>query len=433
MRLFCFKRPLFLPEKGSEKGRGKLPLFSFSPTHFITINSNEMANTIKALFWVYKSRLNENGKAPLMIRLSFQKKRLDKSTGHFISPKDWNAIKQQLKGKDQAAIELNNWIHSTKVKVIKLAGDNSDIHLPTIFTHLFSAGKEEPGLLEVINEHNRKLKERVGNDYTYSTYEKYVFTRDKVEKFIQAHYKEKDIFLKDLTGDFIIEFDHYLRAKDKNQHNTAVKYCLNLKKIINEAVLRGLMKSNPFKEYKTVYRDTPQIYLQKEELILIEGAELIKPHHLLARDLFLFQCYTGLAYTDMTNLSKSDFSLDNEGRMWIIKQRQKTGITSYIPVFPETQSIIVKYQTSIKRKTGLLPFYSIQKYNQYINEVGKIAGINPPLSSHVGRRTFGNIALAKGFSINVISKILGHSNTLITQRIYAITTQRIVSKEIDKW
>ena len=169
------------------------------------------------------------------------------------------------------------------------------------------------------------------------------------------------------------------------------------------------------------------------EVIAIEKLDLIILRLLLVRDLFLFQCSTGLSYTDMTKLSCNDISIDNQGRKWIIKARQKTGITSTIPLLPKAIQIMEKYSTVNNNQLSLFPTYSIQKFNQYIGEVGILAGIHKKLSSHVGRRTFGNIALARGISLNVISKILGHSNTLITQRIYAITTQNIINSEIEKW
>jgi integrase len=212
-----------------------------------------------------------------------------------------------------------------------------------------------------------------------------------------------------------------------------VKYCLNLKKVINLAVLEGKLAVNPFKNYKTVYKDTPQIYLEANEVILIERARLCKNNHLLVRDLFLFQCYTGLAYTDLVNLKYNDVSVDAQQRSWIIKPRQKSGIVSTIPLLPPAISLIHKY-AGLKKSAGVIfPHYSIQKYNQYLVEIGDLIGLKKRLSSHVGRRTFGNLALSRGVSLNVISKILGHSNTLITQRIYAITTQNIISSEIDKW
>jgi integrase len=285
-------------------------------------------------------------------------------------------------------------------------------------------------LMKTIDLFVSDLKDRVGKDYRYSTYEKYVFMQEKVASFLKQQ-KIKDVRLKDLKTSFIIDFDHFLRTSENNQHNTAVKYCINLKRVINVAVLRGLIPSSPLNAYKTVYKDTQQIYLNEAELITLQYVALKKQTHKICLDLFLFQCFTGMAYTDMINLENKDISFD-DGRKWIIKPRQKSNIVATIPLLHDAYTIIEKYHEYEKKGKFLLPRYSIQKYNQYIGEIGKIAGISKKLSSHAGRRTFGNIALARGVSLNVISKILGHANTLITQRIYAITTQKIISNEIDK-
>jgi len=361
-----------------------------------------MANTIRVLFWLHKSKKNKQGEAPLMVRLSYQKQRVEKATGFYVQPATWSSVKQKVKKTDPVSNEINNWIDTFRSRVLSQSRDLEDVHLPTLIGKLFAKSKTEPTLLELFKDHNQRMKERVGNDYRYSTYEKYEFALKKVTAFIKQKYNQNDVYLKDLKTGFIIDFDHYLRSTDHNQHNTAVKYCINLKKVINEAVMRGMMKANPFNHYKTNYKDTPQVYLLQDELNLIISIELKKETHILTRDLFLFQCYTGLAYTDLTTLSKKDFSMDSQGRMWIIKARQKSGIVSYIPLLPQAKEILEKYQGSIRNKNGLFPFYSIQKYNQYLGEIGDLAGFTKKLSSHVGRRTFGNIALAKGISINTI-------------------------------
>ncbi len=395
-----------------------------------------MANTIKVLFWLHRHKINKEGLVPLMIRLTFQSKRLDKATGYYVNPAIWNISKQRLKGFSENSREINSWIAETSAKIFSIYKQMvvvNNVHLPSIMGKLFVEVKDEPTLLKVIEQHNQEMKERVNNGFSYSTYEKYVFTQNKVRAFIEGVLKQKNLLLRDVTTKFIMDFDHYLRVHDNNKHNTAVKYCLNLKRIMNVAVMRGLIPFNPFNVYKTVFKDTPQVYLNEYEVLAIEEIKLVKAQHLLVRDLFLFQCYTGLAYTDMISLYLKDISIDNSGRKWIIKARQKSGIISTIPLLPKALEIIDKYATYIRNQNGLFPHYSIQKYNQYIAEVGTIAHITKKLSSHVGRRTFGNIALAKGVSMNVISKVLGHANTLITQRIYAITTQSIISQEIEKW
>ena len=395
-----------------------------------------MANTIKVLFWLHRTKTNKEGLAPLILRLTFQKSRVEKATGYYVIPDDWIIPKQRLRVNKKTNIEINDWIAETASKISNIAKEevnNRSMNLHSIIERLFAEVKEEPALLKVISDHNEQLRLRVGKDYTYSTYEKYVFTYDKTKAFIRTILKKKDILLRDITTKFIMDFDHYLRVNDNNQNNTAVKYCLNLKRVLNMAVMEGLMTKNPFNAHKTVYKDTAQVYLSEAEVSILENAKLVMQNHILVRDLFLFQCYTGLAYTDMVNLEIKDISIDANGRKWIIKARQKSGVVSTIPLLPQSIKIIKKYNVDSGKNNKLFRCYSIQKYNQYIGEVGQLVKLNKKLSSHVGRRTFGNVGLSKGLSLNVISKILGHSNTLITQRIYAITTQNIISNEIDKW
>lgn len=395
-----------------------------------------MANALKVLFWLHKTKANKQGLAPLILRISYNRSKAEKATGFYVHPKDWNSSKQRVKGEKPTAIQVNSWLDYSTARLGDLFRDavhKQEVHLPSIINLLFAKPVDDPTLLKTIHEHNIAMLERTGHDFSFSTYEKYVFTYNKLQAFITHHYKQKDIYLRDLNTRFIMEFDHYLRTVDKNQHNTAVKYCLNLKKVINLAVLQGKLSVNPFKNYKTVYKDTPQVYLEGHEVTLIENARLCKSNHLLVRDLFLFQCFTGLAYTDLINLKFNDITVDGQQRSWIIKPRQKSGIISTIPLLPSALVLIQKH-SSLKKSTGVIfPHYSIQKYNQYLGEIGDLIGLKKKLSSHVGRRTFGNLALSRGISLNVISKILGHSNTLITQRIYAITTQKIIVNEIDRW
>lgn len=395
-----------------------------------------MANTLKVLFWLRRNKTNKEGVIPLMIRISYQGAKAEKSTGFYVHPKDWNAPKQRMRGEKDASQKINSWLdyaNATIGEIFRDAVKSKEVHLPTLLNKLFSNPVVDPTLLDTIKEHNYAMLERVGHDFSYSTYEKYVFTYDKVEAFIRKHLKRGDVFLRELNARFIMEFDHYLRTVDKNQHNTAIKYCLNLKKIINLSVMQGKMSSNPFKAYKTVYKDTPQVYLEAFEVDLIEKARITRNNLLLVRDLFLFQCFTGLAYTDLVNLKLSDITMDAQQRSWIIKPRQKSGIVSTIPLLPAAQALVHRYTLLNNSGGNIFPVYSIQKYNQYLGEIGGLIGLKKKLSSHVGRRTFGNLALSRGISINVISKILGHSNTLITQRIYAITTQKIISQEIERW
>ena len=294
-----------------------------------------MANRIKVLFWLHRSKTNKDGLTPLILRLSNNNKKVEKATGYYINANDWNIQKQRLKGNKENNAAINNWIDKFIVKLTKIVAryqDDENIYLPTLLEQLFAITKVEPTILQLISDHNEQIKLRVGKDYSHSTYEKYVFTFNKVKAFIENFYGKNDISLKSIDTKFIMDFDHYLRVNDSNKHNTTVKYCLNLKRVMNVAVLQGLLVTNPMNKFKTVYKDTAQVYLSKAEVETIEKTVLTKAKYILVRDLFIFQCNTGLAYTDMINLLHSDISIDHNGKSWIVKARQKTGIVSTIPL-----------------------------------------------------------------------------------------------------
>jgi hypothetical protein len=300
---------LLCPFTGGKNG-GKylsfLPIQLLFSYPFLQFKISKMANTIKVLFWLHRSKVNKQGKVPLLVRLTYKTQKSDKATGYYIFPERWNLIKQRLKGGSKKENEINEFLQSITTKSIRLFNDGAekdDVYLPNILKELFTQQKDEPTLLQTIKDFNNNLKMRVGKDYTYSTYEKYVFTKDKVAAFLAGR-KGGDIRLRDLKVEFIMEFDHYLRTVENNQHNTAVKYCINLKRIINVVVLKGMIPSNPFTAYKTVYKDTQQVFMDEKELEQVRNVSLNRPKHLLARDLFLFQACTGLAYTDMIALEK---------------------------------------------------------------------------------------------------------------------------------
>lgn len=174
------------------------------------------------------------------------------------------------------------------------------------------------------------------------------------------------------------------------------------------------------------------MFLNEDEVAILCNLSLEKPACLLVRDLFIVQCHTGLSYTDLSSLAQHDI-VEREDRLWMIKQRRKTGMIAAIPLLPQAVDAIKKYGKSNQRTSQIFLTYSIPKYNHYLQKIALQAGLTKGLSSHVGRRTFGNLAISKGISINVISKLPGHSSTMITGRIYAVTSASIIAAEMDKW
>jgi site-specific recombinase XerD len=392
-------------------------------------------NNIKILFWIQPSKCNKKGEAPIYLRISHNAERKNLSTGFNISPDRWDTTKAQVKGSKEDAVRINAYISQTRAKLIELFNEilkEGDINVDKLIDRFFGRDINSMTLLELVEYHNKDFEARIGTDYTFSTFEKYDILRKKLMDFIPAKYQKKDIRLRDLGHQFMADFDFYLKNHDNNEHNTATKYLKNLKKILNVAVINDWVEENPFENFKATYKDVDRVYLTQHELELIQNKRFQLGRLSLVKDLFLFQCYTGLAYSDMAKLTTGHISPGIDGNKWIITRRKKTDVRAAIPLLRQAEELINKYADgSTDSQKPLFPFYSIQKFNSYLHEIADLSGINKNLTSHVGRRTFATtIALANGIGLETISKILGHTSTKITA-IYAVVTDLKVGEDMN--
>lgn len=194
-------------------------------------------------------------------------------------------------------------------------------------------------------------------------------------------------------------------------NNTAIQKMKQIKKIMRMAVEEGYIKVSPFK-LKMKADEVVVEPLTKEELRTLRSKEIGVERLERVRDMFVFACYTGLAFTDMHQLQPDDIITTPDGKEWIIKTRQKTKIVSTIPLLPIAKEILQKYN-------GKLPTMCNQRYNGFLKELGAICGIKKELHSHLARHTFATLLLNSGLDMVSVSKILGHANSKITERIYA--------------
>ncbi len=392
-------------------------------------------NNLRILFWLYRSKKNSQDEVPIYLRITYNQERKNISTGFYINAARWDKSKSMVKGTKDDAMQINSYITQTKATLMesfnKMLKDR-DINLDILVDHFFGRDVNNMSLLEMVKYHNSDFKVRIGTDYTFSTFEKYDILHRKLCAFIPYKYNKTDIRLKDISNKFLADFDFYLKNHDKNQHNTATKYLKNLKKIVSMAIVNGWLDDNPFKGYKATYKDVDRVYLTQTELDKIES-KVFKLNRLeLVRDMFLFQCYTGLAYSDMAKLTAGHISPGIDGNKWIITRRKKTDVRAAIPLLPKAEELLAKYDNgSNDINRALFPFYVIQKFNSYLHEIADLCGISKNLTSHVGRRTFATtIALGNGIGLETISKILGHTSTKITS-IYAIVTDHKISEDMN--
>jgi integrase len=193
------------------------------------------------------------------------------------------------------------------------------------------------------------------------------------------------------------------------------------KKIVVSAVNGGSISVNPFGNMKFSVKKQDPAFLTEAELDIIKNKSLCG-RLAKVRDVFVFSAYTGLAYVDVCELKAEHVIPDSEGNLWIRKPRQKTKVVSTIPLLPIPAEILKKYSYQ-------LPVSSNQKMNAYLKEIGTVCGIDKELHYHCSRHTAATLLLNRGTSLEVVSKVLGHSNTKQTQH-YARMLDKTVFNEV---
>jgi integrase len=173
-------------------------------------------------------------------------------------------------------------------------------------------------------------------------------------------------------------------------------------------------------------------FLTEQELQTLSNKALMNERLRQVRDIFVFSCYTGLAYIDAANLTPQNIGIGMDGERWIYTFRQKTDTRTNIPVLPPAMAIIEKYKEHqlCKVKNKLLPILSNQKMNAYLKEIAALCNINKELTFHIARHTFATtVTLSNGIPIETVSKMLGHSSIKQTQH-YAKILDRKVSDDM---
>ena len=314
----------------------------------------------------------------------------------------------------------------------KLIANNLDITIENIKNSLSGATKRKRFLISIFEEHNNKIKELLGIEYAPGTYERYQTSLKHTKDFLNWKYNVSDFDIEKIDHSFITDYEFYLRSVRKCANNTAVKYIKNFNKIIKLCLANHWLEKNPFANYKSKVKEVERVYLSEVEIQSIINKDLKIERLSLVRDIFLFSCFTGLAYIDVKNLTKSNISIGIDGDRWIYTHRQKTESASKIPVLPVTQMIIDKYADHPQsvNEQKLLPILSNQKMNAYLKEIAAVCEIEKDLTFHIARHTFATtVTLTNGVPIESVSKMLGHKNLRTTQH-YAKVLDKKVSEDM---
>ena len=385
-------------------------------------------------FSLRESKQNKKGLSPIEVSITTNGKRIYFSTGKHVPATDWNKEKQAVKGKSEEAqlingylIQLRNKIYQKEIELLQKGYLITAELLKEAITDKVEALNEKT-LLDVLNEHNTERKAMVGKTVAPATYWVFEYTGRLFKEFIQKKYERKDLYLREINLGFIQGFHAYLLGEKKMGQNSCTKHLKFLKKLLNLAVANSYISYNPVNAYKVEREPVEVDFLDEEELRKIINFDTPLPRLERAKDMFLFGCFTGLSYIDIKTLTPEHFEKDNTGRIWIKKRRVKTGVLSRIPLLPIAKLILDKYKGGEK----LLPIQDPADINKYLKDIAILCGINKRICFHTSRHTFAStITLANNISLEVVSKMLGHTNTRMTAH-YAKLIDKCIGEQMDK-
>jgi len=353
-----------------------------------------------------KSKVRSNGTAPIELSVIINGRRKYVALDRKINPKSFIAKKQMVKGDES----LNEYLNAVRNKCYSIETEMIKYHMlfnTDTFTHAFKYGLKSNAISVngLFDEFLKKQEAKYdGRLITGAVVSKYKCTIRYCREAMDG-----DKMLADLSTSDVEAIYMYMLGKMAN--NSAICYMRKLKTMLIYAIQEGYINTNPvtFKFHKDKVETEP---LTLEEIRAIRAKEFPTERLNNIRDMFILQCYTGLAFKDMSSLTAKDIKVDKDGKEWIMKARTKTGVTAFIPVLPVVKEIL-------ERHHYLLPTPSNQKYNAYLKEIQEVCGIQKTLHSHLARHTCGTILLNAGLDMVSVSRILGHSSSKITESVYA--------------
>lgn len=393
--------------------------------------------TFSILIWANTARSSSDGNS-IYARITIDGKRAEFSLKKKVAPDKWDPKAGYMKGNSEEAKTLNNYINQVKAELFKhytqMQMLDEFITAESLKLRFIGGKEQKKTILQVFDYHNSQLEKVVGIDVVRPTYTKFLTIRTKLAEFIKFQYKKTDVFLQELNYQFLTNFEFYLKTEENIQHNTTMKYIQNFKKIIYIAIKNRWLMQNPFVDFHCSFRKVERNALTEEELALLETKTIKIDRLIVVRDLFVFSCYTGLAYIDVMRLTPQKLSIGIDREYWLFTERKKSGEKVKIPLLPQALSILEKYKShpAVINSGKLLPGLSNQRLNSYLKELADICGIEKNLTFHLARHTFATtVTLTNGVPIETVSKLLGHTSIKTTQ-IYAKVVENKLSSDMQQ-
>lgn len=396
------------------------------------------SNSFGVHFILKKDKVDRSGFVPIYAKISINNERIALSINRRVKLLDWITKDELAKPNSEDNKVTNEIISSFKSKIYTtysaLIASNV-AHNAETFKKLYYGDNKKtkiPTLLEIAAQHNENFEQMIGIRYSQGSYKNYKTTLKYLFEFVPIYHSKKDISLKEVNYKFAEAYFTFLTTEKDCKQNGANKQIQRLKKVLNYAIKQGFMQTNPLASFSLEFTPVNKIALTMHELEKLQKLILVRQVLINVRNIFLFQCYTGLSYGDTQRLSIANIERKEKDEYWIKMNREKTKVAFSVPLLPQAISIIEKYLSPESIKSKLLPVLSNQKMNDNLKLIQELAGINKNLTTHLARHTFATtVTLGHGVPIETVSRMLGHTK-LATTQMYAKVLDTKIKEDMSK-
>jgi len=400
-------------------------------THNDSLNKKRRS-TFTVLFYVNRDKVKQNGLCPVMGRITIDTKVAQFSTKTDIDSTLWDTKTGRAIGKSSQSILVNRAIDHLTQEINKFYTELVDkqgyVTAELVKNALYGIGRKQEMLLKLFNEHNQEFKLRVGVNRVEDTYSSYLRSYRHLFNFISQKYGIEDIALDKLNLNFIDAYDFYLRVDRQMKQSTIVGHLIILKKMIRRAIHQGILNRDPFVNYIVEQPEKQCRHLKSEEIDKIMQIHIASKKVCHTRDMFIFCCFTGLAYSDIRNLSKGNITTQLDGSLWISIKRQKMKGECNIRLLDIPKQIIDKYKDD-RKSDKVFNMISLNCICKNLEKIAVLCGIEH-ITFHMARHNFGtHITLSQGVPIETVSRMMGHRSIATTQ-IYAKITNKKVNEDM---
>lgn len=395
-----------------------------------------MEHSLNILFYTRGKRTSASNTVPIYLRITINGERIEQSISRVIEKDKWSQTSGKMKGFSSDAKLLNGYLDTLKNKAHtlerELMRDGKEVNFESFKEKWVGVPYEKHMVIEVFQQHNNEVAMLVGKEFSPTTLKRYKTSLSHTQNFILWKFKKKDIEVSKLNYEFISNYSLWLKTVRNCNQNSAMKYLGNFKKIVQICLKNGWLLKDPFLGFKLNKVEVERPFLNEEELQTIIAKEYTQSRLNYVKDIFIFSCYTGLAYADVKKLKRSEIVIGVDGGKWIFTKRQKTDTASRIPLLPMAELLMNKYKDHPQciLLDKLLPVYSNQKMNAYLKEIADTCNIDKNLTFHIARHTFATtVTLGNDVPIETVSKMLGHKSIRTTQH-YAKILDLKVSRDM---